>query len=157
MELAASFFFAFKPLNHLQNSPLQRREGVSACLKVRLQSDRALILSLLICAQVYEFQDASSGMLCIAQPPKGIPVASLVASCLSRALGSPLRLPLEPLLTCSPKALPRAQQVLFGSGASQGMLDFSPLSIVSSSTRTAGLFMRICTWRFHLQGLSPVK
>ena len=151
-ELAASFFFAFRSLHYFQHLPLLRKEGVSACLKQRLQIDQALILSLLICAQVYEFQDAGSGMLCIAQPPKGVPVASLVASCLSRALGSPLRLPLEPLLTCSPEALPRAQQVLFGSGASQGMLHLSLLSLVSSSICTTVLLTK-----FDLQGLSPVK
>ena len=91
-------------------------------------------------------------MLCIAQPPEGVPVASLVASCLSRALGSPLGLPLEPLLTCSPEALPRAQQVLFGSGASQGMLHSSLLSLVSSSICNAGLLTEPV-----LQGRSPVK
>ena len=55
-------------------------------------------------------------MLCVAQPPTGVSTASLVASALSRALGSPLRLPLEPLLACSPDSLPRLQQTLFGSG-----------------------------------------
>ena len=58
-------------------------------------------------------------MLCVAQPPAGVSAASLVASALSRALGSPLRLPLEPLLTCSPEALPRLQQALFGAGIGQ--------------------------------------
>lgn len=66
--------------------------------------------------QVYEFHDAQSGMLAVAQPPKGVSAASLVVSALSRALGSPLRLPLEPLLACSPEALPTLQHTLFGPG-----------------------------------------
>ncbi len=71
-------------------------------------------MMLYCCLQVYEFQDAQSGMLCVAQPPQGVSAASLVASALSWALGSPLRLPLEPLLTCNPDSLPRLQQTLFG-------------------------------------------
>ena len=73
-------------------------------------------LAMMLCSypQVYEFQDAHSGMLCVAQPPQGVSAASLVASALSWALGSPLRLPLEPLLTCNPDSLPRLQQTLFG-------------------------------------------
>ena len=66
--------------------------------------------------QVYEFQDASSGMLCIGKPPTGVSAASLLASALSRALGSPMRLPLEPLLGCSPENLLTLQRTLFGSG-----------------------------------------
>ena len=58
-------------------------------------------------------------MLCVAQPPQGVSAASLVASALSRALGSPLRLPLEPLLTCNPDSLPRLQHTLFGAGNGQ--------------------------------------
>ena len=65
-------------------------------------------------AQVYEFHDTHSGMLCIAQPPSGVPVASLLASALSWALGSPIRLPLEPLLTCGSESLPKLQRALYG-------------------------------------------
>ena len=64
--------------------------------------------------QVYEFHDKHSGMLCIAQPPSGVPAASLLASALSWALGSPVRLPLEPLLTCGPESLPKLQRALYG-------------------------------------------
>ena len=66
--------------------------------------------------QVYEFQDASSGMLCIGKPPIGVSAASLLASALSWALGSPMRLPLEPLLECSPENLLTLQHTLFGAG-----------------------------------------
>lgn len=66
--------------------------------------------------QVYEFQDASSGMLCIGRPPIGVSAASLLASALSWTLGSPMRLPLEPLLGCSPENLLTLQHTLFGSG-----------------------------------------
>ena len=69
-----------------------------------------------VCLQVYEFHDTHSGMLCIAQPPSGVPAASLLASALSWALGSPVRLPLEPLLTCSLESLPKPQRALYGNG-----------------------------------------
>ena len=77
-------------------------------------NDALATLAMMLCSypQVYEFQDAHSGMLCVAQPPQGVSAASLVASALSWALGSPLRLPLEPLLTCNPDSLPRLQQTL---------------------------------------------
>ena len=79
--------------------------------------DRHLCLRMTaVCPQVYEFHDKHSGMLCIAQPPSGVPAASLLASALSWALGSPIRLPLEPLLTCSPESLPKLQRTLYGNG-----------------------------------------
>ncbi len=87
------------------------------------------------CPQVYEFQDAQSGMLCVAQPPQGVSAASLVASALSWALGSPLRLPLEPLLTCNPDSLPRLQQTLFGAGDGQSELPCFSLDATLTSLR----------------------
>ena len=63
----------------------------------------------------------------MAQPPKGVSAASLVASALSWSLGSPLRLPLEPLLACSPESLPNLQQTLYG--ASTGQSEHTPDSL----------------------------
>lgn len=51
--------------------------------------------------QVYEYFDSSSGIMYVAVPPPGLPLSSLLAQVLSRALGSPLTLPLHPLLEVS--------------------------------------------------------
>ena len=90
-----------------------------------------------VCPQVYEFHDTHSGMLCIAQPPSGVPAASMLASALSWALGSPIRLPLEPLLTCSPESLPKLQRALYGNGAGIGPSKHEPMKLASRKCPTA--------------------
>lgn len=75
--------------------------------------------------QVFNFWDASSGALYIAVPPDSIQVATLLSRAISEALGSPLTLPLEPLLGVSPEGLASVCQGLgLGSFAVAGELVF---------------------------------
>jgi len=63
----------------------------------------------------------------VATPPAGVPVAALVAAAVSRALGSPLPLPLAPLFDCGEAALASVQDVLLPSqGTAPWSLGFLP-------------------------------
>ncbi len=63
----------------------------------------------------------------MATPPAGVPVAALVAAAVSRALGSPLPLPLAPLFDCGEAALASVQDVLLPSqGTAPWSLGFLP-------------------------------
>ena len=64
-----------------------------------------------VLAQVYEFTDAS-GSIYIADPPPGVPLTALLAQALSRALGSPVPLPLAVLLACPAGQLPGLRAAL---------------------------------------------
>ena len=89
-------------------------------------------------------------MLCVAQPPEGISPATLVASALSWALGSPLRLPLEPLLACNPDTLPRLQQTLFG--ASIGQSEYTIHATYQQAARPLEKLCRTHLFRCKLVG-----
>jgi sacsin len=67
---------------------------------------------------VYEFLDSQSGAILIAEPPPGVRLESLLAQAVSKALRSPVVLPLEPLLSCTEAALPAVQQALLPGAAS---------------------------------------
>lgn len=72
--------------------------------------------------QVYEFTDAQSGAIFIAEPPPGVRLESLLAEAVSKALHSPVSLPLEPLLSCTEATLPTVRGALLPCSASvQGM------------------------------------
>ena len=64
------------------------------------------------CAQVYEFTSPQGDALFIADPPAGIQLPTLLSWALSRALHSPLALPLEPLLSCTAADLSVVRQAL---------------------------------------------
>ncbi len=66
---------------------------------------------------MYEFTSTASGALFIADPPPGIQLATLLSRALSRALRSPLALPLEPLLSCAAADLPALREALLPAAA----------------------------------------
>jgi hypothetical protein len=76
--------------------------------------------------QVYEFVCARSGALYVAEPPVGVPLSALLSAAFSRALGSPVPLPLDALFGCKPEALARMAAALApesahgGSGSGSG-------------------------------------
>lgn len=60
---------------------------------------------------------AQSGAVFIADPPAGVRLATLLSRALSRALHSPLALPLEPLLSCAAADLQSVHQALLPASA----------------------------------------
>ena len=66
---------------------------------------------------MYEFTSTASGAVFIADPPPGIQLATLLSRALSRALRSPLALPLEPLLSCAAADLPAVREALLPAAA----------------------------------------
>ncbi len=77
--------------------------------------------------QVLTFWDAGNGALYIAVPPDSIQLTTLLSRALSEALGSPLALPLEPLLGVPPEGLPSVCQGLgLGPAAMGGEHFFGP-------------------------------
>jgi len=76
---------------------------------------------------LYELGCGQTGLHYVATPPAGVPVAALVAAAVSRALGSPLPLPLAPLFDCGEAALASVQDVLLPSqGTAPWSLGFLP-------------------------------
>eukprot|EP00884_Botryococcus_braunii_P020229 jgi/Botrbrau1/6890/Bobra.67_3s0009.1 len=65
-----------------------------------------------VASKVLTFWDAGNGALYIAVPPDSIQLTTLLSRALSEALGSPLALPLEPLLGVPPEGLPSVCQGL---------------------------------------------
>ncbi|KIY97788.1 hypothetical protein MNEG_10174, partial [Monoraphidium neglectum] len=78
--------------------------------------------------RVYEFaQHGPGGALLVAQPPPGLPLSQLLAGALSRELGSPVALPLAPLIEAGagpggggPAALPALVPLLLPAGHDAG-------------------------------------
>lgn len=71
--------------------------------------------------QVYEFTAPQSGAIFVAEPLGGMQLATLLSRVLSRALHSPLALPLEPLLASPAADLPSLRQALLpGSATTSG-------------------------------------
>ncbi|GFR39737.1 hypothetical protein Agub_g219, partial [Astrephomene gubernaculifera] len=64
---------------------------------------------------------SSLGRIYIAEPPSHLPVSWLLSSVVSRVLGSPVVLPLQPLFTTPPAELPQLQPVLLPGGFDAGM------------------------------------
>jgi sacsin len=68
-------------------------------------------------SRVYEYAEARSGVQYVAEPPEGLPLEALLAQGISRALGSPVTLPLHPLLAAAASAsLPALQPLLLAAG-----------------------------------------
>jgi sacsin len=70
--------------------------------------------------RVFEFDDAPNGRWYVAAPPPGLPLSALLAAVLSRALDSPVVLPLAPLLEAGVAALREADASGGGSGGGGG-------------------------------------
>lgn len=62
--------------------------------------------------QVFELTCGHSGAVYIGDPPAGAPVAALLSSAASRALGSPVVLPLDALFGRAPGSLTAVRDAL---------------------------------------------
>lgn len=72
-------------------------------------------------AQVYELTCGRSGAVYIAEPPAGAPVAALLSAAASRALGSPVVLPLDSIFGRAPASLAAVHAaLLLSSGEAYG-------------------------------------
>lgn len=94
--------------------------------------------------QVYDFTSSQGDLILIADPLAGIQLSTLLSRALSRALHSPLVLPMEPLLSCAAADLSVVRQALLppspttGGGVSCLYFPCIPHSIISRAC--LGLF-----------------
>lgn len=59
------------------------------------------------------FEDRDFGLIYIAIPPEGVAVETVLSHAVSQQLGSPVPLPLDAILTCSPDALDTWEKAFF--------------------------------------------
>ena len=61
---------------------------------------------------MYDFEEGRAGAVLVAEPPRGVPLAAVLARLVSRRLGSPVPLPLDALLDAAPTSLPALRAAL---------------------------------------------
>ena len=85
---------------------------------------------------MYELSCGRSGAVYIAEPPAGVPVAALLSAAASRALGSPVALPLDALFGCAPASIRAVHDALMLSSGDKPHLKY----VLQSRLRILSVF-----------------